>query len=119
MCGTKIQDKENISSRYDLNQPEFNKKYQNLNPIINLITQKYEFEPQVYNNLNSDYEVNLPSKEELDKAEEFKDKIPDYKVTNAGIIFDNDLKDTYDKIKFVVDLPSAPMGGSEYQPPQT
>ena len=107
-----------ISTRYDLNQPEFDQKYKNLNPRINLINQKYEFEPKVYNNLNSNYEVNLPSKEELDKAEEFKDKIPDYKVTNDGIIFDNDLKDIYDKIKYVVDLPSAPMGGSEYQPPK-
>ena len=84
-----------ISTRYDLNQPVFQEKYQPLIPQINLIVQTINFKPQDYNYLNNDIEVNLPTKEELEKAQKYQNKVPDYQVSSgngqihAGVIIDN------------------------------
>ena len=78
-----------VSTRYDLAQPEFEEKYQKLNPQINLIKRSYSFEPNEYNYLNKDYQVKLPTQEEIKNAEQYKNKIPEYKVSTEGDIIDN------------------------------
>ena len=81
-----------ISTRYDLNQPEFNTKYQKINPRVIVDAQTFDFRPEDYNYLNNDCQVNQPIKEELEMAEIFKDKIPEYQILNNGVIFDNTIK---------------------------
>lgn len=83
-----------VSTRYDLNQPDFQQKYSNLIPKINLISQTFDFQPQDYNYLNSDCPVNIPTQNELNKAQELKDKIPEYQISQGegqiqnGVIID-------------------------------
>ena len=84
-----------ISTRYDLNQPIYQEKYQALIPQINYINQTYNYTPEEYNYLNKNYPVNLPTQEELEKAQMFKDKIPNYQVSSgngqihSGVIIDS------------------------------
>ena len=74
-----------VSTRYDLNQPVYQKQYSSLVPQINLINKTYTYEPKEYNYINNIVKVRLPTKEELEKAEKYKDKIPDYKVSTGNI----------------------------------
>ena len=80
-----------VSTRYDLNQ----QVYQVFVPQINLIVQQYQYQPNDYNYLNNNYQVNLPTQEELDRAQQYKDKVPDYQLSSgggniqAGVIVDN------------------------------
>ena len=84
-----------ISTRYDLNQPFYQEKYQQFIPQIILINQTYNYEPQDYNYLDNSYQVNLPTQEELEKAQKYKDKVPNYQVSSgngqihSGIIIDS------------------------------
>ena len=84
-----------ISTRYDLNEPLYSNKYSELIPQLNLIDQQYSYKPESYNYINQETEVDLPTKEELERAEQYKDKIPDYRIssgngqTQAGVIIDN------------------------------
>ena len=87
-----------VSTRYDLNQ----QVYQNLIPQINIITQQYKYQPKDYNHLNTNYEVKLPTKEEIEKAKQYETKIPDYQISSgkgniqAGVIIDNPAYSNYD-----------------------
>ena len=80
-----------VSTRYDLNQPV----YQTFVPQINIIVQEYNYQPQDYNYINSQYQVKYPTEEELERAKQYKDKIPDYQLSSgggnmqAGVIVDN------------------------------
>ena len=76
-----------VSTRYDITQPEFDDKYQKLNPQINLIQHTYFFEPNEYNYLNNDYQANLPTEEELQNSEKYKDKIPEYEISTGDGIY--------------------------------
>ena len=91
-----------ISTRYDLNEPLYSNKYSQLAPQLNLITEQYSYEPEFYNYINQEAEIDLPTKEELERAGQYKDKIPDYKIssgngqTQAGVIIDNPNYSNYD-----------------------
>jgi hypothetical protein len=84
-----------ISTRYDLNAPENEEKYQKLIPQINLITEQYKYEPNSYNYINKDTQLDLPTEEEIEMANKYKDKIPDYQISSGdeqnkeGVILDN------------------------------
>ena len=84
-----------ISTRYDLNQPVYQEKYQQFIPQINLIYQTFNYKPEDYNYLNNKYEVNLPTQEELERAQKYQDKVPNYQVSSgneqihAGVIIDD------------------------------
>ena len=56
-----------VSTRYNLNLPVYNQKYQSNIPIINLIKISYNFNSSDYNYLNQKYDLNLPSKEEVER----------------------------------------------------
>jgi len=57
-----------ISTRYNLNEPEYGIRYQNSIPSINLINKQYYFKPSEYNYINNSYKVDLPLKEEVVNA---------------------------------------------------
>ena len=84
-----------ISTRYDLNQPIYQAKYQPLIPQINLIYQTFIYQPEDYNYLNNNYKVDLPTQEELERAKKYQDKVPNYQVSSGngqihdGVIVDN------------------------------
>lgn len=92
-----------ISTRYDLNQPDFEKQYQSLVPRINLIVKQINFNQEEYTYLNNDYEVKIPTEKELEEAKEYENKIPNYKISTgeegiqAGVIIDDPIYSNYDK----------------------
>jgi hypothetical protein len=75
-----------ISTRYDLNGPENNEKYQYYMPALDLQDQQHTYESQEYNYLNNDYKPDLPTMEELERAEQYKDKIPNYEIENYNTL---------------------------------
>jgi hypothetical protein len=64
-----------ISTRYDLNLAD---RYQEFMPALDLYDQQYTYQPQDYNYVNNDYQFDLPTEEDLKKAEQYSNKIPDY-----------------------------------------
>ena len=67
-----------VSTRYNLNQP----KYQAFNPQIEIYEERDTLEEDCYYNnfLDEDNIPILPTEEELRIAQQYKDKIPDYKL---------------------------------------
>ena len=96
-----------VSTRYDLNQ----QVYQELAPQINLIVAQYKYEQKDYNYLNQDYEPQLPTKEELEAAKKYQNKVPDYKISSgegvirAGVIIDEPRYSTDNKSEPPAELP--------------
>ena len=80
-----------ISTRYDLNQP----KYQALTPRLDIYDKQYTYDPIYYNFLNGNYVATLPTDDELRRVQQYKNMIPDYKITTeeenmkAGIVIDD------------------------------
>ena len=81
-----------VSTRYDLNMD----RYLAFVPQLNLITNQYQYEQNYYNYKNDSYDVQLPTEEELQQAQQYQNKIPDYQVSNnsggegqPGVIMDN------------------------------
>ena len=74
-----------------MNQPV----YQVFVPQINLISQQYQYGQEYYNYVNQSYELQLPTKGELEAAKQYQEKVPDYKISSgggqfqAGVIEDN------------------------------
>ena len=72
-------------------------------PQLNLITQQYTYEPNNYNYINKESQLDLPTKEELEMAYKYKDKIPDYQISNGddqnkeGVIIDNPNYSSYNE----------------------
>ena len=69
-----------VSTRYDLNQPV----YQVFVPQIDLISQQYHYEQEYYNYINQNYDLQLPTQEELEAAKQYQDKVPDYQISSGG-----------------------------------
>lgn len=66
-----------ISTRYELNQPE----YQRFDPQINSFINQSTYTNINYYYKNDNYEVQLPTEEELEIAKFYKDKIPNYQIS--------------------------------------
>ena len=87
-----------VSTRYDLNQPV----YEDFIPQINLISQQYNYEADYYNYLNNSYQVRVPTAEELSRAAQYQNKVPDYKISSgggkihAGVVLDDPGYSSYD-----------------------
>ena len=80
-----------ISTRYDLNQPQYQETYQYFMPALDLQYQQYTYQPQEYNYLNNDYNVDLPTKEEVERAQQYSNKIPKYEI-QSYTSFNGDIK---------------------------
>ena len=87
-----------VSTRYDLNQPI----YQDFIPQINLINQQFSFQDADYNYLNNNYNLVVPTAQELEKAKIYQNKVPDYKISSgggkihAGVVLDDPSYCSYD-----------------------
>ena len=93
-----------VSTRYDLNQPV----YVNFVPQLDLIFRQYSYQPNDYNYINQDYNLELPTKEELEKAKQFQDKVPDYQLSSGGgMIQAGVIKDDPNFSSFNPNLPPA------------
>ena len=68
-----------ISTRYDLNQ---NQQYQVFTPSINVPSQQYIFDQNNYNYLNTQYQVQTPTNEELNRANQYNNMIPNYQCVS-------------------------------------
>ena len=85
-----------ISTRYDLNQPV----YQVFIPQLDLISQQYTYQPEQYNYVNQAYDLKLPTQDELEQAQQYANKIPNYQVSSGGeyqngVIMDNPSYSSY------------------------
>lgn len=86
-----------LSTRKDLNSPEIAKEYQNLNPRLNLIVNNYNFSPSDFCHVNINLKLSDPTQEELEKAKQYKSKVPKYELSNEGRVVDNPEYRNYDK----------------------
>ena len=68
-----------VSTRYDLNQP----MYQTFVPQLDLISNQFQYSQDYYNYVNQNYNLQLPSQEELEVAKQYQNKVPDYQVSNS------------------------------------
>ena len=58
-------------------------------PTLNLVTQQYYYQPQETGYCSSDLQPILPTKEEIERAEQYSNQIPNYGITsNNGVIQD-------------------------------
>ena len=78
-----------ISTRYDLNQ---NQQYQSFTPSINIPSQQYVFEPNNYNYINNQYSVHAPTQEEINRAAQYNNKIPNYQCVSYTSLNDGQIK---------------------------
>ena len=78
-----------ISTRYDLNK---NQQYDVMTPSINVPNQQYIFEQSKYSYLNNQYSVNVPSKEELARAAQYQNKIPNYQCVSYTSLNNGQIK---------------------------
>ena len=92
-----------VSTRYDLNDHVHEEKYSQLVPQLNLITKQYKYEPNTYSYVKQESQLDLPTKEELELASIYQDKIPNYQISQGdeqnkeGVIIDNPSYSNYDK----------------------
>ena len=88
-----------VSTRYDLNKPA----YKNFTPQINIIKKQYSYTEQYYCYVNNSYQVQLPTKEELERARQYQNKVPDYRISSGngnikdGVIVDNPTYANYEE----------------------
>ena len=75
-----------ISTRYNLNQQNYQEKYQYFMPALDLYKDQSTYQPQDYNYLNDDYNVDLPTQEDLERAKQFSDKVPDYQIQSYSYV---------------------------------
>jgi hypothetical protein len=78
-----------ISTRYDLNAIQ---QYDVMTPSINVPNQQYVFEQSNYGYLNNQYPVRQPTKEELDRAAQYKNKIPNYQCVSYTALNNGQIK---------------------------
>ena len=69
-----------ISTRFDLNQPSYQQQYQYFMPALDLHKEQFTYKPEDYNYLNQDYDLDLPTQEDLERAKQYSDKVPDYQI---------------------------------------
>ena len=82
-----------VSTRFNLNDTQYQNRYQHFIPAVDLYQSQYVYQPEQYNYVNNDYQFDLPTKEEIDKAEQYSNKIPDYKVDEQTYTcFNGDIK---------------------------
>ena len=77
-----------------------------ISPKLDLISQQYKYEQDYYIYKNENYNLQIPTNEELEKAKQYQDKIPGYQTTKGEEQFQKDI---------IVNKPDYPSGNqNEY-----
>ena len=64
-----------VSTRYSLTDEESEKKYRNVNPVISYEGEKIKFPSNEIGYISSDFQVQLPTEEEIENSKKYNDKI--------------------------------------------
>ena len=51
---------------------------------MDLITQQYQYGQEYYNYVNQNYQMELPTQEELEVPKKYQNRIPDYQLSSGG-----------------------------------
>ena len=73
-----------ISTRYNLLLPDYVQQYAPITPALNLTGSVMTYDSQNVGYCSSDYQVNVPTQEELDKAKQYENMIPHYGFSSVG-----------------------------------
>lgn len=73
-----------ISTRYNLLLPDYGQQYAQISPALNLTGTLLTYEPNNVGYCSSNYQVQLPTQEELDKAKQYENSIPHYAFSSVG-----------------------------------
>ena len=73
-----------ISTRYNLMNEQYVNQYSHMSPAININNQLHTYNSLHTGYCNQNIEVNLPTLEEINQAQQYKDKIPNYTYQNVG-----------------------------------
>ena len=68
-----------ISTRYDLNM---NQQYEAFTPSINVPSQQYVFDQAQFSYLNNQYQVHKPTQEEINRAAQYQNYVPNYQCVS-------------------------------------
>lgn len=64
-----------VSTRYSLTDEESEKKYSNVNPVISYEGEKINFPSNEIGYISSDFQLQIPTEEEIENSQKYKDKI--------------------------------------------
>ena len=64
-----------ISSRYSLNTPECDSKYEKFDPVISYEDERIKLNPELISYIAKDVEQVLPTQEEIEAAQQYQDKV--------------------------------------------
>mgnify|MGYP006873064244 CR=1 FL=1 len=78
-----------ISTRYDLN---LDQQYVAFTPSINVPSQQYVFDPNKFNYLNNEYQVQKPTQEEINRAAQYQNFVPNYQCVSYTSLNDGQIK---------------------------
>ena len=70
-----------------MNQPI----YQEQIPKLDLISQQYQYEQDYYNYKNENYDLKIPTEEELEKSKQYQNKIRENQISNCEDHFKQDI----------------------------
>lgn len=72
-----------VSTRYNLLDQEYSSKYETLRPSLSLNSQIYQYNEQDIGIINESNKMAPPSIEELEKAKQYQNYIPNYQLNNT------------------------------------
>jgi hypothetical protein len=78
-----------ISTRYDLN---LDQQYVAFTPSINVPSQQYVFDPSQFSYINNQYQVHKPTQEEINRAAQYQNFIPNYQCVSYTSLKDGQIK---------------------------
>ena len=75
-----------ISTRYDLSSEEFNKKYEKLNPQVNLINQQISYDRNTFIHVLIENRRPMPTEDEILESKIYEPNIPKYEIESGETI---------------------------------
>ena len=73
-----------VSTRYNLLLPDYGQQYAQITPALNLTGTLLTYEPNNVGYCSTDYQVQLPTQEELERAKQYENNVPHYGFSSVG-----------------------------------
>lgn len=73
-----------VSTRYNLLEPQYVQQYQSITPALNINDQMYSYDASDTGYCYSSANINVPTEEELQKAQQYSSQVPNYGITSVG-----------------------------------